>query len=319
MRDKQILRENLLAILAQWATKLKVLSHRPAYYASMSLDQGEDVLLQHLENMQSTSLTFVRIRMASDNSKNQDVDALDEETDITSRYYREATFFRADIECLLKVALDGLQNKADSPESTLSSFEICTLVFQAGLDGLPTTLSESRQGSIDASTDAVRVNCTYTTMELVLANINTMKTSSGSVSGGNPKRDSNAAIIDWEWVTCMKQECHQRDQVAVGEMDNLISVLVPLALTSTVTSVKIDKLMAVATSGTAEDDPIVQFESPPEAFEAHFTLSSAQYLKKQKDATAARLQDPDVCSVSKNSSRLGVQGKYTDSFRLTAC
>ena len=68
--------------------------------------------------------------------------------------------------------------------------------------------------------------------------------------------------------------------------------------------------MALASSGTEEDDPIIQFEPPPQGFEAHLTVSTAQFVRTQKDPTVAQYHDPDVCSVSASSSRLGNRGKW---------
>ncbi len=299
----------LLAILAQWATKLKVLSHNPAHYATQSLDQGEDTLVQLIAEMETKSLTIVKIRKAVDASEHKDVDALDQETDITSRYYREKMFFRENLERLLKHSLDALLNSTESFKPKNASFEMCTLVFRTGLDGLPTTLSNSRQGSISASSDAVRVNCSYTAMDLAVRNLTALQPHSHLPERETDRVDRDATVVDWEWSDQTKKVSHMRETLEILKMDDLISVLALLGLTSTYTSSKVDALMALASSGTKEDDPIIQFEPPPQDFEAHITVSTAQHTRKQKDPVVAQYHDPDVCSVSTSSSKLGFRGE----------
>lgn len=300
---------NLLSVLVQWSTKLKVLSHDPARYAAQSLDQGEDSLVQLVAGMESRSITLLRIRKAADSSEHRDIDALNQETDITSRYYREKTFFRDRVERLLKNSLDALLKNTDGSTSADASFEMCTLVFRTGLDGLPTTLSNSRYGVISASSDAVRVNVSYTAMELVLKNVKGLEPQGYLSQRDEHSIDSDAAVIDWEWCEHTIHDTPTRAVIEIAKMDDLISILVPLGLTSTYTSVKIDNLFALASSGTEEDDPIIQFEPPPERFEAHLTVSTAQYLRNQKDPMVVQYHDPDVSSVSTSSSKLGYQGE----------
>ena len=299
---------HLLSVLAQWATKLKVLSHNPAHYAAQSLDQGEDTLVQLVACMETRSITILKIRKAANAADHKDIDALDQETDITDRYYRENTFFREHVERLLKEVLDSMLNREDN-KKLASFFELCTLVFRTGLDGVPTTLSNSRQGNISASSDAVRVNCSYTAMELAVRNIQAITALPNAPLEGARKTDPNAAVVDWEWSDQKIQGGKMRATTYVSRMDDLVSILVPLGLTSTYTSVRIDSLMSLASSGTEEDDPIIQFEPPPQGFEAHLTVSTAQFVRKQTDPTVAQYHDPDVCSVSASSSRLGYRGK----------
>ena len=302
---------HLLSILAQWASKLKVLSHKPAHYAAQSLDSGQQFLVELIAGMESRSAVLLKIRKAADAAEHKDVDALNQETDITSRYYKEKKRLRDNVERLLKNTLDALIHPEDNGGSS-AAFEMCTLVYQTGLDGVPTTLSNSREGNISASSGAVRVNCTYTALDLLMQNVREIAKRESSITPRTihtSKSPDNHVAIKWEWVNDTDQEANTASEIEISTMDMIISVLAPLGLTSTYSSVRVEELMTILSNVIDEDDPIIQFAPPPRGFEASITLTTSQHTAKLKNPAISRHRDPDVCSVSASSSELGFKGK----------
>ncbi|KAL6718971.1 hypothetical protein ACLMJK_003206 [Lecanora helva] len=302
---------HLLSILAQWAAKLKVLSHKPAHYAAQSLDHGEQFVVELIAGMESRSVVLLKIRKAADAAEHKDVDALNQETTITSRYYKQKKQFRDNVERLLKNTLDTLLHREDNG-SAVAAFEMCTLVFQTGLDGVPTTLSNSREGIISASSGAVRVNCTYTALNLLMQNVREIAKAPRKCGEGH------GATVKWEWVHDTDKNANGAAEIEIAEMDMIISILAPLGLTSTYSSVRLEELMSLISNLVDEDDPIVQFAPPPRGFEASFTFTTSQHVDKLNNPTVSRHRDPDVCSVSASSTRLGIKARermYSQTFR----
>jgi hypothetical protein len=93
-----------LSILAQWRTKLKLLSHNPSHYALRSLDDGDQLVQQMNTGFELKQAFFLKIRLAPDASEHKDVDTLDTETDVSARYYSEKTLFRQSIIWLFEYA-----------------------------------------------------------------------------------------------------------------------------------------------------------------------------------------------------------------------
>ena len=262
--------------------------------------------------MESRSGVLLKIRKAADAAEHKDVDALNQETDITSRYYKEKKRLRDNVERLLKNSLDALIHKEENSGS-VSAFEMCTLVFQTGLGGVPTTLSNSREGIISASSGAVRVNCTCTALDLLMRNVREIARARSELDANAAKKSTDVgshATINCEWVHDVDQDANMAAKVEVTELDQIISVLAPLGLTSTFSSTRIEELMTIISNVTDEDDPIVQFEPPPRGFEASFTLTTSQHMEKLNNPTVSRHLDPDVCSVSASSTKLGFKGQF---------
>jgi hypothetical protein len=287
-----------LSVLAQWRTKLKVLSHNPAHFALRSLDDG-DQLVQHLnQGFELKQAFFLKIRLAPDATEHKDIDTLDTETDVTARYYNEKTFFRQRLIWLFKYAARPLLN-SDNSNALAGCFEACTLVYKTGLDSIPTVISNDREGEISASSEAVRVNCSYAALDLLIRNARAVPLEPPATRDSqNLVRDIKARI-HWEWSNGNSGE----------SINHLISVTIPLGLTSTYTSGTMDSLISLAGSGTEEDDPIVQFESPPKGFQALFTISTAEWMLKQASLMLGRYHDPEICPVSGSPMRFGVRGE----------
>ncbi|EXJ91828.1 hypothetical protein A1O3_00378 [Capronia epimyces CBS 606.96] len=166
-----------LSILASFAVKLKVLSHDPARYANFSIDTAEHAIEQLSQGLASRQAMFIKIRVDSSDAKAsdlKDVDTLDSETDVSTRYYEEKTYFRSHVHSLVKYTMDNLAQDKDNRSSS-GCFEICSLIYRCGIDGALSTLTSNRLGEIAASSDPFRLKCTFTALELTMRNLYRLK------------------------------------------------------------------------------------------------------------------------------------------------
>lgn len=297
-----------LAVLAQWSTKLKVLSHDPRRYATMSLDNGESVIEELNEEFRTRQRLFLNIQ-APDDEGPRVVDALDSEPDLSYRYYREKTHFRQHLYVLVSLALDSLLNPQNSTASA-SCFETCAQAYRTGLEGLVTILSNDRTGQISASSQPFLVKCSYTAMELVMKNLQTF---AGPAEPKLMPEVANQDIltrITWEWVEDDDTDEIRLIHTDIFNMDRLISIVVPLGLPCTYGSMALDLLVTLANHGTDEEDPIVQFEPPPRNWQALFTVSTADWIRKEKLMSRGKYRDQDVVPVSGSPMRLGIRGRF---------
>jgi hypothetical protein len=298
-----------IAILAQWAMKLKVVSHDPAHYASIALDEGEALISGVVEGMKSKQALALLVPVAPDATEQKSVTTLDTETDITTRYYEENILFRYHMEYLFRQCLHSLY-ASEKTGRNAASFESCTLVYKTGLDETLTLLSSDREGDISASSDPSDVRYTYAALDLVLKNALEVKRKSlGS------QKDIET-VIRWEWTDGTNTGHNISDRLSTSNLDELISVLVPFGLASTYTAITMDGLVQLASTGTEEEDPLLQFQPPPKGLRALFTVSTAEFLNQQRRLRSEKYHDPEILPVSKSPFRRGIRGKYMLTYYL---
>jgi hypothetical protein len=297
--------QQCLSVLAQWSTKLKTLSYDPVRYANLCLDTGESVVEQMNSESATKQTFFLKIRLGPDSSEQKDVETLETETDVSGRYYREKTFFRKSLRYIVRDTIKSLLNP-DVSSSAASCFETCAVIYRTGLDSVLTTLSNDRAGQISACSDTFGVKCSYAALELVMRNIRLLLPRS---------KPANLADIN-DKLTTLRVEWPEKDvtsvlkytKIYISEMDDLISVSVPMGLISAYIARTLDNLVSLAGSGADDDDPIIQFEAPPKDFGALLTISTADWLKKERIMSQGVYRDDDIRPVSLSPMRLGIRG-----------
>jgi hypothetical protein len=297
--------QQCLSILAQWATKLKILSYDPVRYANLCLDTGESVVEQMNSAYGTKQAFFLKIRLGPDSSEEKDVETLETETNVSSRYYAEKTFFRGHLRYLVRDTINSLLTP-DVSSAAASCFETSVVIYRTGLDNVLTTLTNDRAGQISACSDTFGVKCSYTALELVVRNIRLLTRRS---------KTFDRAYVN-ERLTTLKLELPETGLFAgisqcrnfISEMDDLISVTAPMTLISAYCARYLDNLVGLAGSGTDDDDPIVQFDAPPKDFGALLTISTADWRKKERIMSQGIYRDDDIRPVSLSPMRLGFRG-----------
>lgn len=304
-----------MSVLAQWRMKMKILSNNPSHYAQTSLDNGMELVQSLNASFENNKLFFLKIRLSGDEDK--DIDTLESETEVSTRYHQEKTFFRREIMWLVKDAARSLLNSKIS-SSSAGCFEACTLVYRTGLDGIPTVLSNTRDGEVSASSDSVRVNTSYTALELLHRNTKVISSDVLTTSNSSAAVEDVRTKIWCEWSDGESGEQHHYKRIETSNMDHVISVTVPLALTTIYVASAMDTLISIAGSGTEEDDPIIQFEPPPRGFQASMTISTSEWIVKQQTLTRGRYHDPEIRPVSSCPMKRGVRGELSSNINIAA-
>lgn len=288
--------QETLSVLARWATKLKVLSYDPKGCADVCLGSGTRTIEDLNVKFEEKEGYFLKIRVNQDKEQSmKSFDALDADTDVSSRYFTEKTHFRRSLHDLMQTVVDGLLNSPDS-KMPANCFETCVMVYRTGLDGTPTTLSGDRSGQISASPDPFNIKCTYTALELARRNLQTIPSTPGETS----------TKITWEWDD---QHGPKARKIETTSMENLISLIAPLALSSTYASINLDFLVTLALSLNDQERPVRQFCPPPRAFRALFTVSTADWKRRERNMSGVKYRDQDILPLSKTPMRLGVRGR----------
>jgi hypothetical protein len=304
---------HIVSTLAMWATKLKNLSYDPALYASQSLSNGEDIISQTIAGVASKQAFILRIRTNSDGNEHKEFDALETEFNVKAQYYFEKMSFRYGMEgCLESTALSLLNS--ENVSSHASCFQACSLVYRAGLEGQPTLLSSDRDGDVSASSDPTNLNCSYSAMELLLKNVTALVSLQNCTTQGTDLSSREDGPLDtrtsleWEWSDGDPKRHTPNKTWKTAQMDHVVSLVVCNGLTTTYIASAIDRLIHIASNAAKEEDPIIQFESPPNEFQALFKITTAEYLRKSKLLDGLYF-DADVKGVADSPMRRRVRGE----------
>lgn len=297
-----------LAILAKWAAKLKILSHNPTQYASASLDSAEDLLARMSDSDSKDNIKVLKIR-TTDGGKNKDDMDIDPEAeaDITGYYFQDHYLLRARLAHFFRYATSALY-ASEKTGNAPNCFEICTLIYETGLERSLTLISNDRQGDVAATSDTTHVTCSYTAFQNLMKNVAHLQFNNSSRRSDKHEQTT----ICWQWAECMQGQSSRDYGFSTSRFDDIVSVMVPLALTDTHTAIEMGMMLDFATGNSEEEDPVIQFER--KHFTAKFVITTAAWEDKQhklKFVNAAHGPDLDVRPVSKSPLNRTIRGKLT--------
>jgi hypothetical protein len=295
-----------IAILAKWASKLKVLAYDPAEYASRSLANAEELLvtLRFATTDSASAALKLRVSDKTSGSKEPEIQLEeDSEGDITGLYYTEQWRFRKAITYLLRHVTKSLYASERSGNSA-DCFEVCTQVYETGLEKSMATISSNRDSDISASSNAMYTKCTYTAMELLMRN--TRELTKRKVT---PTNFSIRAKALWAWSMEHTDNIDKTGQLQTCHMDELVSILVPLSLADSHCSLEVVDLISTAAILTEDEDPLLQFE--PVHFQVKYHLATSAWAEKEKRlaSPALRFHDMDVRLLSRSPLDRPIRGK----------
>jgi hypothetical protein len=296
-----------LAILAKWSAKLKILSYNPAQCASLSLDAAEDLLVRMGESEAKENLKLLKVRATDVGPESKDDLDIDSqaEADITGYYFQDHYGLQVPLASIFNyaaLALYGSEKTGNPP----NCFEVCTLVYETGLERTLTVISNDRRGDVAATSDTTHVTCSYTAFQNLMKNVEHLK------SKHLPPRDDTReqTSISWQWAEGLQGSVSQPQKFRTSRFDDIVSIMVPLALTDPYTGIELGNMLDFATSNSEEEDPVIQFER--KHFTAKFVVTTAAWGDKQhklKFASAAHRPDQEVLPVSRSPLSRAIRGK----------
>ena len=309
--------EQTLSCLAAFTTKLKLLSADPSKFANSSIATAE-AALEELANTSKEEM-LIPIRLKPDDAA-KDVSGLETESDVSSKYHAEKTIFNQMIWSLLRRVLYDLL-LPETRKASASCFQIHTTAYQAGLDGTPTTLSSDRLGEISASADPFCVKNAYTALELVVKNLKAIQARRQQSRPAPPATGAEmglastgghieATMIEYEWANAELGSDPLFGKLKTDDPDEIFSIVIPLTLSSTFAAMNLAPLIAIAGSETIDEDPIFQFESPPRAFRALMTVSTADFQAKERSPEIQKYRAKDITTLPHSPIRFGVRGRH---------
>jgi hypothetical protein len=294
-----------LAILAKWAAKLKVMSYKPINFASLSIEGAEELLARLTDSDAKENVRILQIRTTDgeEGKENMDIDS-QVNADITGYYFQDHSFLRAYIAQFMRYAALALY-ASEKTGNPANCFEVCTLVYETGLDRSLTVISDDRRGDVAATSDTANVTCSFTAFQLLMKNTEYLKSRCPPPHSAS----CNQTTIRWQWAEGVKKTTPKVDSFCTSSLDDVVSIMVPFSLTDTHTGIEMGRMLDFASGTSEEEDPIMQFER--EHFNAKYVVTTAAWDDKQhklKFANTAHQLDPDVLPVSGSPLNRTIRG-----------
>ena len=117
------------------------------------------------------------------------------------------------------------------------------------------------------------------------------------------------AVATWEWPEDVdQQEASDSGSLPLLTVEDIVSLAVPQCLSTGYSALGIEYLIKAGSTGTSEQDPIMQFKPPGRKFQAMFNLATEDFLRRQKSAVVDRYHDREVQPVSASLLKRGIRG-----------
>ena len=274
---------HLLAILAQWSLKLKVLASNQASHAEQALANAEDAVPQLISEAQDDPGRIGRFSMKYTDALHLDVH---EELDPNLLYYEPNQNLRRNLMSVLRSAVSSTFASTFYGRP-VDDFECCTMMYETGLERSLAVLCQERDGDVASTSSPMHTRICYRALSLAFKNLEAVKTSTppqprpmtprADISSGKHEEPSWIAI-DWERATGVKDSTHITDKFQTSSTDSLISAIVPISLCSPWVAAATEGLIQYVASIAENDDPIRFFKR--QHLQAKCTLRSATFIAK---------------------------------------
>jgi hypothetical protein len=274
---------------------LKVLSYNPTYFASLSIEGAEELLGRLTDSDAKENVRILKIRTtdAEEGKEDMDIDS-QVNADITGYYFQDHYGLRLRIAKFMRYASFALY-ASEKTGNAANCFEVCTLVYETGLERSLAVISDDRRGDVSATSDAAHITCSFTAFQLLMKNTDYLRAS--NLPPHSSPRDQTT--IRWQWAEGDRNAAPKADSFCTSRLDDIVSIMVPFSLTDTHTGIEMGSMLDFASGSSEEEDPIMQFER--EHYNAKYVVTTAAWQDKQhklKFANAAHQPDPDVLPVS---------------------
>ena len=282
----------IMAILARWAVKLKIIALNPNHCAQYSLSRGYD--------------TIRRLSIADEDEDEITVPLLDNTSDepTTIKFSGDVINWafgyyisKLQLRNVLEEIIVGVTSNMIIPKvgcRSSASFEVRTLIYKGGLRETLRELFVPRDTSVIVSSDPSSIVHSYIALQLAVVNAERID----EASARKPKpqfneangTDSDTIVMEW------KQE-NSKGRVETDRLDDLISVLVPLGLR--ISRSRLRGLAALLHSDMRDGEELMEISNlhRSDSITTEFRLNTKAFLKRKR-AVNLPFVDPDVISTS---------------------
>ena len=281
------LEQQVFATLARWAVKLKALAKDPVRAAEQALSDTSDLF-----TMRKTELEFRdELLIVQVWEKKAEINMSDTPTDPTALYFDEKQLLGEVLSAIVINVLATLNSQNRSP-TPINSFEICTLVYQTGLEGETTMFHGARDGGISTSSNLKHINFCLNSYLLLKSNTESIH----NVWMSTPDPQTSAVSIRWSAADARNELCVA--QPIVHCMDHLVSLLVPAALSTPRCAILLSHLTNIATIMAKTEDRVAIYSPPRENFSLEYVITTPA-----RQIEDAKVVDPDIQPLSQSPAR----------------
>jgi hypothetical protein len=210
----------VVAILARWSVKLKLISLDPVRWAEHALLRGEDVMRKVSHEQKDEDRMTIRLP-ANDPEAESKIVNFPNDQDLDHIYYFTNFHIRVALFRLVEKILGNLTT--GRLNSVSSAIEVRTLIYSSDLDGLLHQVTVHRNMAVEISSNLTYLRHSYVAFQLLLANTRGIPQTDIGVSS------SEIAKIDWH-VQMAKSDKPDTGSIKIERLDDVISALVPLGL-----------------------------------------------------------------------------------------
>jgi hypothetical protein len=287
---------NVIAVLARWSVKLKVIELNHVAWADKSLEEGGDTMRQIAETQKDEAKVVIKL-LDEESGKPKEI-PFDDDRKFTLSYYRSKTRLRGTLFELI-VGATGELTHAQPWFWSKSSAEFVrrTFIYKGGLDQTLRQLNVEGAGSINITPNLVGFKWRYIASRLLLYNCRAIADRREVDSENNSGADSYiTSKMTWRHIKmedgklCLKE----RDGTETQRLDDLVSVSVPLSCMAN------SHLIGQLPIGSARQELDEEEEEDTlqtladDTFELDFVMSSLDPQSKPQKLLSSPLFDSDV-------------------------
>lgn len=295
--DSEYWRTEVVATLAQWAVKMKVISNDPVRCAEYSLSETFS-MIERLKVEAEMNDVLVKI-----GGKKKDAEAVQTQTNYCNLYCEEKLWIRTALKNILSQVLEAfVQDDKSGIQANL--FEVCTMIYRRDTkpDRSGKIWTGLRHGDIGVSSGLEHITFCYNLSKLLELHFNEVQS---QVQSKPPKTHSNEFVEVKGHIR--EGQRNPKLDLKISTMDHAITLLTPLVLMQPRNARQIQDLMNTAMAFMDGKEVLRVFSPPPTDFALEVTLSTSAWLQAQ-DPRSSEKFDPDVTSLSQSPLRKGLQG-----------
>lgn len=280
-----------IAVLAQWAVKLKVVSRNPSDCAETSLTETS-ALIQKLKLRTESEDVIIKI-----GGKQKDAET---STNFVNLYCEEKTFIRDSIYHILDHVLGALV-KHERSVTDADMFQLCVAMYRRDTDSEKACKlwNGHRHGHLFMSSYLSHFNDCYSMSKLLQNNIAQIRKSS---------RPNSAHSSDLVHLRGTIHDAGSEEiNLSVKDMDKMVMLMVPLILMTPTVASEIEMLKQTAKAFMRDEEVLKQFRPAQDSFALECMLSTAPWRKRPEADEDNPQFDPDVKPFAESPLRRGIK------------
>jgi hypothetical protein len=303
-----------LALLAQYSVKLKFLSHKSAAFAKRSMENADSVIAQFEYDREAPTIITKLAQVEGKGMEEKQVQVSPDD-DPSMIYYMRSLVKRGVIEHLMKTTLSSLFNSTVD-DRLYEDIHHYAVAYETGFERSHVVVSENREGDVSTTSSPAFVRTCCHALRLVQVNIDQLKKEiSPPKSYATSEDDIQQCLITLDWSVRQKgtnEPVLTSTQLSTTNLDNVISTVMPLALSTPFVSSNIEDLVHFISSHTMSevDEPMGRFRHP--RLRAKCAVQTSANLAWQE---RVNLYDTDTVSIGE----CGIFGKLRGKWRANLC